>query len=158
MSVLTMDLKAFSYMHEGLKNTGYNSEVDDFYSPSIREHFRTKDIEAESTRLIKAWINLNDKSYGKKYKKSKNRLPMSEFYREYSHTGKITATQLLKFVQCLIYNIELEHWRNSSQEKADYRLLEAWSYDLLNAIVATTQEYKNASWDKFKPQQLTLTK
>lgn len=67
------------------------------------------------------------------------------FNPDFTHKP-LTAIQLYKYIQAVVYNIEPEHWQLSDQEKQDLELLKKWETSLAYAIVMQTEEYKKAAW------------
>lgn len=144
MSVLILDTPQINYIRVAIERAAYNTEVNDSYYYVIVSHMRGKDIETESLRLARSWAALNDKSYSYKYKE-----PYVDNTDEIEIEGPfkpITPVQLLKYVQCLIYNIEPEHFEMTAQEIEDYDLLKKLELNICTAIIANSEEYKTAGW------------
>lgn len=142
MSVLVPDLKVYNYIQCGIEKIAYNSVIDEFYSNSIQKHFKNcPDISKESKRLILSWLNLNQWSYNKRYKDNDD-CDLTKFYHEdYTHK-KLSAIQLLKYLQCIEYNIEIE----PEDYKNDLQLLKDCIKELTESIVNNLPEYKSSSW------------
>jgi hypothetical protein len=144
MSVLILDTPQINYIRAGIERAAYNTQVNEWYYYCIASHMRNRDIETESLRLARSWAALNDKSYSYKYKET-----YTDNTDEIQAKGPfkpLNPVQLLKYVQCLIYNIEPEHFAMTEQEQADYDLLKKLELNICTAIIGNTQEYKDAQW------------
>ena len=142
MSVLVPDMKVFQYVHAGILKAAYNSTIDSFYSYSVVKHFKgCVDFEAEADRIIKSWMNLNEFSYNVRYKEESKTL-LSEFFT--SSFVNLNPFQLLKYLECLNYNIEI----SPELFKADLQLLKAFTIEITSAIVSNMPEYKAAKWSE----------
>jgi len=143
MSVLIPDLKVYNYIQAGIEKLVYNNVIDDFHSHSINRHFHNcPDIEKEAARLTLAWLELNQKSYNERYPNEKDNINLCGFYYQTTTHRPLTAIQLLKYLQCIEYNIEIE------DESKDLQLLKDCINDLQNSIINNMEEYKNAKWSK----------
>lgn len=145
MSVLTLSPETYNYIRQGIERAAYNSTVNEFYYYPIHVHFKDKDIEKESKRLIASWADLNMKSYCLKYKDD-DFVSLSDFMSNYPNKKPIKAIQLLKYVECLSYNIEPEHWELTAQEKQDLELLNKTKDAIAYAIIGSLPEYEKAAW------------
>ena len=142
MSVMMLDLPIYNYFRAGIEKAAYNNEINEFYFYSVRKHFENKDIPTEAFRIVKSWSNMNEKSYCNRYNEKNQNL--SEFI-EPTYTHKpLEIIQFIKYLQCLIYNIEIIPF--SEQEKADFELLKNILDDSMNAYISNLEEYKKASW------------
>jgi hypothetical protein len=150
MSVLTLDTPVINYIRAAIEQASYSTVVDSGHYPSIIRHMKDngsngyRDIEAESLRLVRSWSGLNDKSYAGRYRE-----PYTDNMEEIqaqSPFKPIKPVQLLKYVQCLIYNIEPEHFTMTEQEAADYKLLKRLERDISQAIISQMPEYIKAEW------------
>lgn len=146
MSVQTLSPENLNYIKIGIERAAYNNQVNDFYYYPIHLHFKDKDIEKESKRLISSWADLNMKSYCLKYKDD-NFVNMADFMGHYPTKKPLKAIQLLKYVECLSYNIEPEHWELTEQEKQDLALLNKTKDAIAYAIVGSLPEYEKAAWN-----------
>ena len=143
MSVLTLGPNALNYIAAGIEKAAYNTTVNEFYFDVIRSHFRDKDTEVECLRLVRSWSDLNMKSYCLKYKDEFESLAP---FINLDTNKPLNAVQLLKYVECLSYNIEPEHWELSEQEKADLKILNKLQASISSAIIGSMKEYKTAEW------------
>lgn len=149
MSVLVPDDNVFEYIHSGLVYAANNRTVDDKYASCVCIHMKEKIWDKECERLARSWCKLNEDSFMTKYIDKVDGRPAHELLKL---TGMIPirAIQLVKYVGCVVYNIELRTIEKvrpiSLQEREDYTLLGQWEQQLNAAIVANTQEYKDAKW------------
>lgn len=148
MSVLVPDNKVFNYVHSGLQNAAYNTVINQWYSHSIKSHFRNADIETESRRLIESWMELNLLSYYIKYKENRINIKI-KFRPDFTHK-EMNECQMLKYLQCINYNIEpctIEDLMElSQQQKDDLVLLKNWANEMAVSIVGQMPSYKTATW------------
>jgi hypothetical protein len=144
MSVLILDTPQINYIRAAIERCSYSSTVDIWHYSALIQHMKDRDIEKESLRLAKSWAALNDKSYAYKYRE-----PYTDNTQEITAAAPfkhITPHQLLKYVQCLLYNIEPEHFAMTEQESADYDLLKKLETGISYAIISQMPEYKAAAW------------
>ena len=142
MSVLVPDHKVFSYIHSGMRTAEARNTCDAKYSYIIKSYFGNKDFEKESKRLVRNWLNMIERSYNAAYKETGVtgnllRLEWVDF----------TPIQLLKFLECVEYNIETPGIQ-TPQDKKDFDLLKAWRGDLSTAIIHALPEYETAKWSE----------
>lgn len=153
MSVLVADLEVYEYICCGLKYAAVNKTCDDLYSSSVSQHMKNKDWEEESLRLTKVWCRLNIECFDIQYKDKDvdNGLSMETFL-----TGRrivhLQAVQLLKYVECVSYNIALNTIKKvrqlNAEELADLQLLHTWKREIMEAILHQLEEYKSAAWSE----------
>jgi hypothetical protein len=102
----------------------------------------------ECERLVRSWLKLNEDSFLSKYNDKVDGMPPTLL--KLTGMMPIRAIQLVKYISCVTYNIELRTIQKmrpvTPQEEHDYALLERWERTLNAAIVAHTQEYKDAKW------------
>lgn len=137
MSVLIPDLNVFNYIQAGIERIAYNTTCNEFYCYSVVKHFENYDISEEAERLVRCWIDQNEMSYNIRYNESSNKM-LSEFYQPTATHKKLTAIQLLKYLECVSYNIEIESF--------EYTFLKTICTELTTAIVSNMPEYKVAEW------------
>lgn len=147
MSVQMLDLPVFNYIRAAIEKAAYNRTVDQFYFYSVAVHFKEKDIQKETERLIKSWCNLNELSYCKKYEKHGEQFENLANFIEITFTHKpLNIIQFIKYVQCLTYNIEPEHFTLTEQQNKDLQLLKKIEVEAMAAYINSLEEYKNANW------------
>lgn len=160
MSVLVLDPKCYSYMHSALKFTAYWTTCDIYYSEAVYHHCKLEDIEEETERLIKSWAYLNELTYNVAYNVAGNSMP--EFIT-FDGARRVNPYQLLKYLSCLHYNIELDTIASkksyssgpvanvpalTDQMKTDFQLLDNWITDIKNAIINNLMPYELANWSE----------
>lgn len=147
MSVLVPDLRVFNYIQAGIEKIAYNSLIDEFHSYSIQKYFKNcPDISKEAEKLILSWLNMNQMSYNKRYPNDKDDTNLcGMYYSTYTHKP-LTAIQLLKYLECVLYNIEIEP--EDIYFKTRLELLKNCTDELTRAIIAQTEEYKHATWSE----------
>ena len=140
--------EVFNYLYRGLETAAYNRTCDEWWSHRIFSHFKDKDIETEARRLVESWMQLNDWSYSVRYSEeveTKIKLRRKTLHKE------MQVHQLLKYAQCVDYNIEKETIESAghkltAQGKSDLWLLQQWILDIAMSIIGQTPEYKAATW------------
>jgi hypothetical protein len=140
MSTLVVDTEVFNYIHSGLLRMAKKyGTITEFHAYAVVEHFDRKgDHEKEATRLIKTWMYLNDISYEKRYKEQVEKV---KFTPTFVHRP-MSAIQLLKYMECLEYNIDEE----PEAFKFEIALLRSFIADLTKAIIHHSTEYNEAKW------------
>lgn len=152
MSVLIPDLKVYNYILNGLQKSAYRSVIDEYYSHCMVRHFESKDIDKESKRLVKSWLDMNHKSYQYRYEDGKEEASLWQFItKEIVYTLK--PLQLLKYIQCVLYNIELDTIKDgegevTKQQEDDFKLLDTWREELAFSIINKIPEYDQAKWSE----------
>jgi hypothetical protein len=149
MSVLIPDLKVYNYLQAGIEKMAWTTTIADFWSDSIKNHFKNcPNIEKEAKRLILSWLAMNQKSYSIKYKETPEEIEktdLTKFYYISTFTHKkLTAIQMLKYLQCVSYNIEIKPVSEESQN--DLNLLERCINELCFSIINQMEDYKKATW------------
>ena len=145
MSVQTLGLEINNYVFNGLLKIAFNKTHDSFYSDKAYRHFEMKDPSTESTRLIKSWMDLNESTYDTQYDEEPNPTPLSYFFEGTLFVVE-SAHQLVKYLQCIDYNIEAKILELTEQDKSDIQFLKDLIIDLLDSIVKNTPEWQNAKW------------
>lgn len=158
MSVLVLAPQCMEYIHAGLVKAAYRSSCDIYFSSSIREYFKDYDIEQESERLVKSWQELNILSFCVAYNEMGANKADTINFRQ---THQVNIYQLLKYITCLIYNIELNTIKRKQSysqgevanvpaltefHQEDYALLKAWREDIQAAIIGNIMDYELAHW------------
>lgn len=157
MSVLIPDMVVFQYIENGLVYAANNGTIDDRFSEYARAYFQKKDVNVEAKRVTKNLLLLVNKSYAAHYREKI--IPSVDLYYK-SATHFVKGCQLLKYLQCVRYQIEvhtIEHGYSevdpnriifvlSDQDKADIKLLDKMITDLAFSIVNQITEFKNAKW------------
>jgi hypothetical protein len=158
MSVLIPDMGVFTYVKSGFVYAANNRSIDDKYSESISSHCRDRFTEEEAVRWTKNLLLLNCKSYAARYREKLDDL--RPFFKD--HNVPIKAVQLLKYLQCIQYNIELRTIENgyseadeksvkfdvTEQDRKDVKLLDDFIRDIQYSIVSQMPEYANAKYSE----------
>jgi hypothetical protein len=146
MSVLVPDFKVYNYIQAGIEKIASNSIINDFYSYSIQHHFQNcPDTPKEIKNVILSWLNLNQWSWDKKYlKEDETPTDLTEFYSSPLMSFNVSSVQLLKYLQCIDYNIEIKP--EDGYHKTRLRLLKDCINDLQRSIISNLPEYKEAQW------------
>lgn len=152
MSILIPDLKVYKYVEAGFIYAAHNKTCDNKYSYSVVRQTENKDPFEEARRWVKNLLRLNLISYNTRYNENeRDNLPTTATRTE------TKAHQLLKYLQCIDYNIEVEtiqklgsydedRARVNEQDLKDIKLLRDFIQDIQTAIIAQTEEYKTAKW------------
>lgn len=142
MSVLIPHLRVYNYVNAGLLYCAYNNTCDDLFCYDINRHFHNcPDYEAEAERLTRSWLQMNTDSYNKRYKENENL--QGVFFIGATHKP-LTALQLLKYIECIEYNIEIKPIYK--QEADDLQLLSDFKTGLMASIICNMEEFKTASY------------
>lgn len=145
MSVLIPDLQVYNYIQAGIEKIAYNSIIDEFYSYSIQRYFKNcPNIEKEAEKLVLSWLNMNLMSYNKRYPDEKENTDLCGMYSPTFTHKPLTAIQLLKYLECVLYNIEIDP--TDEYFKTRLELLKKCTDELARAIIGNMQIYKNATW------------
>lgn len=159
MSVLVPDPQVYNYIHQGLILAAYRRTCDEHYSYTMHVHFKDLEIHKEARRLVHSWMTLNERSYLLKYEKRD--IEKSEDFRFVKwELVNVRPLQLLKYLKCVRYNIEIETIQHkgdlvnenlkavSERALADMELLSAWTEELMMAIIDKIPEYDDAKWSE----------
>lgn len=152
MSVLVLDPKVISYIRKGMIYAAYNKTCDALFSSTMHMHFSDKDVETETDRIVASLYLLNQRSYSARYREEDKDHDLFNFVRR--KVGLPNPFQLLKYVECLMYNIEIDTINEkfdkwvTKQEQYDYKLLKKWRDELMSSIIDQMQEYKDAKWSE----------
>ena len=104
MSILVPDTIVFNYAEAGVIKAAYNRTIDEFYSHTVSDHFRNQgDTFEEARRLTRNWLTLILKSYNTRYEEEGGFELLEEIRR---HAGPLEPLQLIKYLQCIDYQIE----------------------------------------------------
>lgn len=153
MSVQVPDLMVYEYVYNGLVRAANETVMNDFHSNVVYSHMKDKIWDAECARLVRSWLKLNEDSFTAAYRDKTG----GDTLRDYvtcSKIIKINAVQLVKYVECVSYNIEMHtimaNLRAITQQEADdYQLLKDWRNSIYTAIISSMSEYKAAKWANY---------
>ena len=90
--------------------------------------------------------NMNHKSYAVRYDEDDDSEELP--YAYVPNNVKINEFQLLKYLQCIEYQIELDTM--NFNERRSLSLLKEWIKNLMSGIVYNIKEYKDAEWCELK--------
>ena len=144
MSVLIPDLKVYNYIANGLQDVAYTNSGA-YRSYSTHQYLMKNDIPVsqQADRIVRGWIELNEITYCNRYREPYTGLEKL-FQGNLSHKP-MNACQLLKYLECVDYNID-EDITTSDQQKEWLQLLKTWMLELAESIAHNTKEYKKASY------------
>lgn len=157
MSVLIPEMKVFEYVQNGFVYAANNRTCDDLFASCIFHACQEKGMDqifSEAKRWVKNLITLNCKSYAARYRE-KELCDLAPFYKERTH--KVEALQLLKYLQCIEYNIEMQtiekgygfdtiKFEVTDQDRKDFALLQRFIADLKDSIIQQLPQYQNAKY------------
>lgn len=148
MSVQVLDIQVFNYLRAGLLRAAYNSTVNDFYFSSVSRHFKEcTDFETEAENIVKNWCDLNELCFCEKYKKHGEKFQQLSQFIQPTFTHKpLESIQFIKYIQCLVYNIEPEYLAMTEQQSKYLQLLKTLQIEAMAAYIDNLEEYKNANW------------
>lgn len=155
MSVQVPDLMVYEYVHNGLTVAANRKECDNLFSTQWRKYFKNKLWDEESKRLVLSWAKLNEDSYNAAY--SNEGAYLVDFLT-CSKLIKVNALQLVKYVHCVAYNIELDTIKQklrsvTHQEYLDFKLLIDWRAELYKNIVTCSPAYDKLPYSDYQPEQ-----
>lgn len=90
--------------------------------------------------------NMNHKSYAKRYDEDDDSEELPYVYEP--NSIKINEFQLLKYLQCIEYQIE--PYKMNFNERRSLSLLQEWIKNLMSGIVYNIPEYREAEWCELK--------
>lgn len=143
MSVLVHDPKVFSQIYVKAVDYTFHKTCDINYCSTfgvLKEEYIAD--------VIRTLCDLNCESYEKRYKEEPDKVKLSEFI-VFKFTGQtINTFQMLKYLECIYYNIELDTINRPLNE------LESDSMDCLrnaiseikSVIIKELPEYQAAKW------------
>lgn len=132
MSVLVLSPEVYGQIYNRIYMTKVLRVCNIDYCQEIRD-FNEVDLKAFIIELS----NLNERSYNRKYK-DKSKVMQSEFIN-FNSAKWIDVYQLLKYLNCINYNIEI-------QNKKAVKKLRAIIKDIQHTIISFLPEYDKAKW------------
>lgn len=151
MSVLVVDLKVYEQIYNKIISFKHNNTVNINYCNT----FASWDNEETIKEVVRNWCWLNEWSFNRKYNE-----PNEKLYKllNLRFSGPACSTyQLLKWLECIRYNIELDTIRQgrtadsskiiiSAELLESYKYLEAFIQNVMTTCVSQIPEYKAAEW------------
>lgn len=157
MSVLVANKEVFEAVHKKIWTFQFNKVCDIDYCNTLS----LSDNECE--RFIKELATLNELSYNARYRETDAPI-LAEFLDLNKGGEKISTLQLLKYLQCIDYNIEVSTILNgydssnamTEDEKRKFKfeygntleLLERSINELQNSIISHLTDYKKLKWSE----------
>lgn len=149
MSVLVLDLEVYEAIYKKACEYQYNRECNIEYCNTLSEN------EDYLKTVVRDWLYLNELSHSRRYREEEE--PNLAAFLTFKGGKKINAYQMLKYLQCLEYNIEIESIKtgfDGMQKKINISDTMMHSYKKLNSaikeisqtIIAQLSEYKKANW------------
>lgn len=154
MSVLVVDLEVYKAVYEKALSYTFNKQVDINYCSTLGRL-----TEKEIKSIVTDWLYLNEYSYNRKYEEG-NVLPeLHNFLQFKSKHSTINTYQMLKYLNCIIYNIELstiEHGQRKEDIKIEipenlmisYNILVKAIDEIKMQIISEMPKYKAAKWSR----------
>ena len=143
MSVLMIDVDVYTHVYRKLIQYQFNSQCDINYCETFRR-LSEKQIE----KLVRTWCDLNEESYNCKYEEPDNKMKLSEFIDFEFNNSKTSTYQLLKWLECINYNIEtytIDRLLTEYELKA-IDTLHKGIEEIKSVIIKEIPAYKEAKW------------
>lgn len=145
MSVLMIDPKIYDLVYVKLVDFTYHNEVNINYSSTFRHM-----TELKIQEFVKTLCVLNEESYCTRYDDKYQKL--YSFIKFRFSGGTINTYQLLKYLLCIEYNIEVSTItikRELTQlEKESLQLLKTAISEIQMNIIGTLPEYEKCKWSE----------
>ena len=136
MSVLCPDPKVYEAIYHKMCAYTFNKTVDINYC-SVFSSVTFEQIQEFVTSLC----DLNEQSYNKRYnKQTKAGEELSKFINFRFKNPKINTYQMLKYLQCIQYNIELKH--------ENVLILDKAINEISHRIINELPEYQTAKYSE----------
>lgn len=146
MSCQIVSPKQYNYVLNGVLHMALHSSIDYFYSHKAYKHFEGKNKLEEATRLVKSWMDLNDRSYDLAYNIDEVEPEPYSSELECLLYAVDDHVQFYKFLDCIETNIELQEGETDEQEDKDIATLRDLLSDLLLAAMRHSPAYDAAAW------------
>lgn len=148
MSVLILDLKVYEAVYNKAWSYQFNNVCDINYCYTLKKY-----TENQLKEIIKNWLWLNEMSYNCRYEES-NIIELPELLKFYlSGKEPINTYQMLKYLECIKYNIEIStiiiNGIEIPEDKKDsYKILKDAVNEIKNVIISELPQYKKAKWSQ----------
>lgn len=153
MSVLVPDLKVYEAVYQKAWSYGFNNTCDINYCSVLKSY-----NEDHVQQLVKDWLWLNEYSWIRRHDDDGSKPELHEFL-SFNHGKKINTYQMLKYLECIRYNIELDTIKTGKtgmedpviipQDKLNsYETLVKAIEEIKSAIINELPEYKQTKWDQ----------
>lgn len=154
MSVLVLDIKAYEAVYQKAWTYKFHNQVDINYCQTLKAYETDEGLQS----LIKDWLWLNEYSYLRRYRE-KGKPDMAPFLTFKSSSDTINSYQMLKYLLCIQYNIEISTIKSGYTGMEDevlipesvmgsYEVLEKAIQDIQYTIISQLPEYQEAKWDE----------
>jgi hypothetical protein len=153
MSVLVPDLKVFEAVYNKAWLYGFNKVCDINYC-----HTLSFSDEEKLKTHVKNWLWLNEMSWIRMYEDNGQKPDLVDFLT-FRNGKNINTYQMLKYLQCIDYNIEIETIKTGKTGHEDpflipdniidsYNLLKKAIEEIQNVIISQLPEYEEAKWSE----------
>lgn len=150
MSVLVPNLEVYNAIFNKAISYTFNKVCDINYCYTLG-----KLTENTIKKNILNWLWLNEMSYNRRYREDNE--PYLHQLMEFKNAETINTYQMLKYLNCIEYNIELntiETGHDGMQPKIEippdkkesYSILKKAINEIQNVIISEIDEYKNAKY------------
>ena len=152
MSVLVPDLKIYEAVYQKALDYSFRKTCDINYCHTFREI-----SEKKLQQHVKNWLYLNELSYIRRYEDGKK--PELHEFLTFRRSGNVNTYQMLKFLNCIRYNIEIETIKNgktgaeepieiSFDMMESYNLLQKAIEEIMCVIIGEIDQYQEAKWSE----------
>lgn len=143
MSVIVHSPEVFSQIYVKAIDYTFKKQCDMNYCSTFG---RMTEKQIENT--IRILCDLNCESYEKRYKEEPQSPKLSEFI-VFRFSGKtINTFQMLKYLECIHYNIEINTIARqlTPEEKDAMNVLHKAIEEIKSRIISEMEEYRDAAW------------
>jgi len=143
MSVLVPEVEVFNNVYDKAVNYTFHKVCDINYCSTLGHM-----TEVQIKNTIKTLCDLNVESYEKAYKQNPGEVKFSDTIK-FDRSGSIIDTyQMLKYLECIYYNIELDTIDRelNRMESDSMKTLRKSIDEIKSAIIGEIPEYKDAKW------------
>ena len=145
MSVLVSSIKAYELVFVKAVDYTFRRTCDINYCSVLGGL-----TEGQIANHVKMWADLNAESYNIRYKQGEDKVPYSTFLNLRFSGKSINTYQMLKTLECICYNIEVDTIRTvrelNFQEVSVLGVLSRAIDEIKSAIINEIKEYKDAQW------------
>jgi hypothetical protein len=152
MSVLVPEFKMFQQVLRRVECFQFNRtcDIDYCYSLSMNER--------DAKQFVLNLIQLNELTYIRRYEEETPKTMLHEMFETQSNTKRVETLQLLKFLQCIDYNIDLQTIktgkRGTESHEIDIRLVSSHETlqraieELKSTIISELTNYKELNYSE----------
>lgn len=150
MSVLVPDLKIYDAVFEKALKYTFHNVCDINYCGILG-----RQTENQLKKHVCNWLWLNEMSYIRRYQDGSK--PDLGDFLTFKSNANINTYQMLKYLECIKYNIEIETIKTGKtgnetpflipdEKMESYNLLEKASEEIQCTIISQLPKYKSAKW------------